>query len=145
MCKSVKGIGRSYGGFEPEQLVYLGGGAVISKALTTHLIKTLKIEEGATKKILKAGLPFLLGYLLLTKTQDEKMHAAGVGAMAAGALIAVEEYFPDVFNTLAGVGDTYDESVGTVIDLNSSDWSYVSEDIQSGYESVGQTESNGIH
>lgn len=142
MCKSVKGIGRNYGGFESEQLLYLGIGAVGSKALTNPLIKAINPSSPTTTSILKVALPAILGYLLLTKTQDEKLHAAGVGAMAAAALIAVEEYAPDVFR-MKGVDGTY--GVGEVIDLNSSDWSYVSEDIQEDYEPVGQTESNGIH
>jgi hypothetical protein len=151
--KRVQGVGSTFGGIESESLLFLGAGAIGSMALTNPLENAIYKGQPAPNWF-SPLLKFGMGYAAHAYTDDDKMHAVGVGAIAVGFIELAKAYFPSILGR-AGVpgglsrksgkfvndaifdkegnpvtgADYYEESVGdigNVIDLNDPKWDTVS-------------------
>lgn len=100
-CKTNKISGmKNMGGFKTETLLYVGAGAIASKAITNPLLKALKLEADPTetgiKKYAPIGVKLALGYFGLQQ-KNPMIRQMALGAIAAGLLEGAEVFAPSVF------------------------------------------------
>jgi hypothetical protein len=88
------------GGFKTETLLYIGAGAIASKALTNPLLKALKLEADPTetgiKKYAPIAVKLVAGYFGLQQ-KNPMIKNMALGAIAAGLLEGAETFAPSVF------------------------------------------------
>jgi len=133
-----------YGHLTGEQIMYLGLGAVGSKAIVNPLAKALfkkKVSELDDTKFVQKYFGVIvkgaIAAVAITQSDDENINMIGWGAFAAGALEAAEIIAPAVFAV---------NGIGTTIDLNDDEWQYLSGagDSYNGMSGASELGVNGI-